>query len=81
MRGLVFIKLPSWSFAGFEFRGAMLFRSLCSARRNHPPATSIIVGHHTCQFEASFRIAAIMVHIHCFDPYSPTKLDHNAIGE
>jgi hypothetical protein len=23
--------------------GAMLFRSLCSARRNHPPATSIIV--------------------------------------
>jgi hypothetical protein len=39
------------------------------------------VGHQTCQLEASFRIAAIMVRIHCFDPYSPTKLDHNALGE
>jgi hypothetical protein len=39
------------------------------------------VRHNTCQFKASLRIEAIMVRIHCFDPNSPTKLDHNAIGE
>jgi hypothetical protein len=38
------------------------------------------VGHHTCQLEASSRIAAILIRIHGFDPNSPTKLDHNALG-
>jgi hypothetical protein len=39
------------------------------------------VGHHTCQLEASSRIAAILIRIHGFDPYPPTNLDHNALGE
>jgi hypothetical protein len=39
------------------------------------------VGHHTCQLEASPRIAAILIRVHGFDPYPPTNLDHNALGE